>query len=114
MKKSNAEDILLTHQQASRLVNLFATSFDACLDNGHFREFSQPVHWHPTLTDIHQQVVHQITPVLIQAEHVHGDSSPTLTLCLVGIPSRSQPHQYVPGERHSPTTDMIPTVKPTV
>jgi hypothetical protein len=114
MKKSNDEDILLTHQQASRLVNLFATSFDACLDTGHSREFSQPVHWHPTLTDIHQQVVHQITPVLIQAEHVPGDSSPTLTLSLLGIPSHTQLQQYVPVERHLPSTDVMPTVKPAV
>lgn len=110
MKKSNAEDLALTHQQASRLVQLFAPSFDACLEQAGTDLLNQPVYWQPALTDIHRQVVHTLTPVRVQ--HVPGHSSPTLQLTLLGV--SSQPQQLITGQRQTAAEVISPVNKPTL
>jgi hypothetical protein len=107
MKKSNVEDLIFTHQQASRLVNLFATSFDTCLDEAGNNSPGEPVCWQPTLTDIHQQVVHALTPVRVQ--QVPGHSSPTLQLTLLGVPE--QPQQLATGQWQKPAEAVWPVNK---
>lgn len=107
MKKSNVDDLIFTHQQACRLVNLFATSFDACLDEAGNNSLGQPVCWQPTLTDIHQQVVHALTPV--QVQQVPGHSSPTLRLTLLGVPEQLQ--QLVTGQVQTPAEAVLPVNK---
>ncbi|GAB3562601.1 hypothetical protein GCM10027578_05040 [Spirosoma luteolum] len=111
MNKSN-DDLLLAHEQASRLVHLFAPSFDAHLEQTAV-EPGKPVLWHPVLTDIHQQVVHALSPVLIKSRQQPGATTPTLSLSLLPPPTAAARLQVVPQQPLAPETQ-TPTVKTTL
>jgi hypothetical protein len=109
MKKSNEPDFRLPHEQASRLVQLFAPSFDTCLmqsaDNG-----GKPIVWHPVLRDIHEQVVHAVSPVLIESRQQPGEVSPNLSLSLLPAPSGATRLQSAQEQSVVPD-ELTPTVK---
>ncbi|KAB7726441.1 hypothetical protein F5984_24275 [Rudanella paleaurantiibacter] len=109
MKKSNEAVCPLSHEQASRLVQLFAPSFDACLAQAADKA-GRPVVWQPVLTDIHEQVVHALSPVLIENRQQPGEVSPTLSLTLLPPPTRDTRLQPVPGQPLAPDS-LTPTVK---
>lgn len=111
MNKSN-NALLLAHEQASRLVHLFAPSFDARLEQT-AAEPGKPVLWHPVLTDIHQQVVHALSPVLIESRQQPGEAAPTLSLSLLPPSTATARLQAVPQQPLLPDTQ-TPTVKTTL
>ncbi len=102
----------LAHEQASRLVQLFAPSFDACQEQP-TSGTGQMYIWQPVLTDIHQQVVHALGPVLVESHLKPGDPSPTLSLSLLAPPvSPLQPQ--VSRAQQSLADDFMPVAKPTL
>jgi len=109
MDKSNDALMPLTHEHASRLVQLFAPSFDDCLTN-YTEKSAKPIVWHPVLKDIHEQVVHALSPVLIESRQHLGDSSPTLSLSLLAPPVTATRLQAIPRPHVIPD-ELIPAVK---
>lgn len=113
MKKSNKDGLYLPHGQASRLVQLFAPSFDACMEKSGEGNVGQSFIWNPVLTDIHQQVVHAISPVLVEQHQHLGDPSPTLSLSLLALPTSSVQQQSARSQQPSPE-ETTPVVKSTL
>lgn len=67
--------------------------------------------WHPVLTDMHLQVVHALSPVLVEPHQRLGDSSPTLSLSLLPASNTAAQLQAEQELQHIPDSLTLP-VKP--
>ena len=114
MNQSNSNHQQLDGEQSKRLIQLFEPSFDQCLQEAAIALPGKPLVWQPILTDVHDQVVHRINPVLVQAKPVTADSPPTLFLTLLSPPAESPTNQVAPGEVHPTTNELIPVPKPSL
>ena len=114
MNKSNQEPLALSEQQSSRLMQLFQSSFAASLALASSTVGNTPLIWYPALTDIHEQVVHSLSPVLVEHRPGFEGLSPTLSLTLLA-PLKGQPTHRI-GAAHSPeVTDAFTLpLKPTL
>lgn len=113
MNKSNSDAFSLPDDQARWLVQLFAPSFDACLDEAMANTEERPFLWHPVLTDIHQQLVHALPPVWVAFHQRPGETSPTLSLRVLPAFNgavQSQANQDLWNDPDS----LTPSVKPTL
>lgn len=119
MNTSNEEQVLLNENQANRLIRLFGHPLDQDAQG-----FEEPVMnesrrgtaiiWHPTLTDLHEQVVHRLNPVLVDTRVLPGDPSPTLSLTLLGLPSPTVANRVDGRPLISTQIEQLPTTKPTL
>jgi hypothetical protein len=87
MNKSNQGPIQLDGDQSARLMRLFQFPPPSSLPSAWQTVASEPVIWHPVLTDIHDQVVHTISPVLVRQQAVSEGLPPTLSLILLAPPA---------------------------
>ena len=119
MNTSNEEQVLLNENQANRLIRLFGHPLDQSVQAVAKPVMDEPrrgaaIIWHPTLTDLHEQVVHRLNPVLVDTRVLPGDYSPTLSLTLLGLPSPPVANR-VDGRPLMPTqVEQLPTTKPTL
>ena len=104
MNKGNQSPIQLDADQSTRLLQLFQfTSLSSLLPVPQATA-SEPIIWHPVLTDIHDQVVHAISPVLVRQQRASEGLPPTLSLLLLAPPA-AQPTPRVDTVNSQNTTD---------
>lgn len=119
MNTSNGEQLMLNENQANRLIRLFGHPLDQSAQAVAKPVMDEPrrgaaIIWHPTLTDLHEQVVHRLNPVLVDNRVLPGDYSPTLSLTLLGLPAPPVANR-VDGRPLIPTqVEQLPTTKPTL
>lgn len=109
MNKSNNDVLSLSHEQAGWLVQLFAPSFDGCLQNVVNKE--KPFIWYPVLRDIHRQTVHELPPVLVEPRQRPGESNPAISLSLLPVYDESARLQGRQELQNVPDS-LTPGVKP--
>lgn len=112
MNISNAETLPLDERQADRLIQFFKPSFDECLSQANSSSPNPAVIWMPVLTDIHQQVVHTLGPVLVHRHESVEALSPTLSLLAFPV---GQPASIMGTLRQAElAAELLPTTKPTL
>lgn len=114
MNKSNGEPIELSDAQANRLIHLFRPSFESPVNQTTGVVQASAMIWHPMLTDIHQQIVHSISPVLIQQTVSAETHSPTLSLTLLPAPADHSARGIDPVQHNRPVDELAVVPKPTL
>lgn len=119
MNISNGEQLLLNENQANRLIRLFGHPLDHSVQAVAKPVLDEPwreaaIVWHPTLTDLHEQVVHRLNPVLIHTRVLPGDSSPTLSLTLLELPSATVANHMDGRPLVGNQVEQLLTTKPTL
>ncbi len=112
MNISNAKTMTLDEGQADLLIQLFRPSFDVCLQQASSNSLVTSFIWTPVLTDIHQQVVHTLGPVLVHRHESVVSLSPTLSLLALPV---GQPASIM-GTLHQAglAAELLPITKPTL
>lgn len=119
MDTSNEDRLTLNENQANRLMRLFGHPYDRGVQGfaESVMEKARPgtaVIWHPTLTDLHEQVVHQLNPVLVDTRHLPGDPSPTLSLTLLDLPASMVANRVDGKPMIATQIEQVPNPKPTL
>ncbi|MBO0931896.1 hypothetical protein [Fibrella aquatilis] len=104
----------LNAEQSARLMQLFRFSPTiSSLPTAQVMA-SEPTIWHPVLTDIHDQVVHTISPVLVRQQVALAGLPPTLSLILLAPPTAQSTPQIGAVNSQGVTDQLVPIPKQTL
>ncbi len=114
MNKSNQLPIQLDEDQSTRLMQLFQFPALSSAPSALQAVANEPIIWHPVLADIHDQVVHTISPVLVRRQVASEGLPPSLSLILLAPPSGQLTPRMGAVNQQEVVDQSLPTPKQTL